>query len=185
MSNSRLSYRYAKSILDLAVERNSLSAVAADMDILQRALQQRDLLLLMRSPIINADKKTTIVQKIFGSQLSTMTNSFLGIIIRKHREAYLPEIVAAFKAQCNQLSGVVTAKLTTAVPVDDQIVQEIKDLVLRETKKSAVDLQIKVDPFVMGGFILEYDDKLFDTSIQQKLQDLEMAFQENKYVRKF
>ena len=62
MSNSRLSYRYAKSILDLAVERNSLSAVAADMDILQRALQQRDLLLLMRSRIINADKKTTIVQ---------------------------------------------------------------------------------------------------------------------------
>jgi F-type H+-transporting ATPase subunit delta len=186
MSANRLSYRYAKSLLDLAIERNAVATVSDNINTLQNALNNsRELLVLMKSPIINADKKTAVINKLFGNHFDAITKGFLDIVIRKHREAYLPEIVSAFIVQHKELDGVVTAKLTTAVPVNDQIIDKVKNLVLRQTGKKAVDLTTKVDPFVIGGFILEYDDKLFDASIQQKLQDLELAFQENKYVRKF
>lgn len=186
MPANRLSYRYAKSLLDLAVERDVIPAIFNDITALSNALVgSRELLLLMKSPIVNADKKNAVVNKLFSSHFNPITNGFLAIVIRKHRERYLPEIVTAFIDQYNNLNGVVKAKLTTAVPANEQIIQKVKDLVLKQTSKKAVELTSVVDPFVIGGFILEYEDKLFDASIQQKFQDLEMTFQENKYVRKF
>ncbi len=186
MSNTRLSYRYAKALLDLAVEKQQLQEVHKDVLLLNNALDNsRDFSLLVKSPIIKADKKMAILDRLFNGKINVITQSFLGIMVRKHRESYLHEVADAFLAQYNQLQQIVSARLTTAEPVGEEVVQQIKNLVIQRTGKKNVELLVKSDPFLIGGFILEYEDKLMDTSIQQKLQDLELKFKENKYVRKF
>lgn len=186
MSNTRLSYRYAKALLDLAVEKSQLKEVHQDILLLNNALDNnRDFYLLMKSPIIKADKKNGILGKLFDGKISPITQGFLDIMVRKHREAYLHEIADAFLEQYNRLQKTVSARLTTAEKVGDDVIQQIKALVIQKTGMNDVELSVKTDPFLIGGFILEYEDKLMDTSIQQKLQDLELKFQENKYVRKF
>src|SRR5687768_15673369 len=103
MPNPRLAGRYAKSLLDLANERNELEAVYNDMLYLQAVCNQsRDVVKLLRSPVITPDKKVAILKEITKGRIGETMNAFLRLLITKGREGYLPEIVVAFIAQYNK-----------------------------------------------------------------------------------
>src|SRR5579872_4703054 len=107
--NPRLAARYAKSILDLAVEKGQLEAVHADMLLLKQTCRDsKDLENLLRSPIIKADKKGKILQAIFANKISPLTNAFITLLLNKEREGYLPEIAAAFVDQYKTRKGIST-----------------------------------------------------------------------------
>ena len=186
MSGQRLAARYAKSLIDLGVEKNSLEQINADVQTLTAALQSRDLYLFIKSPIIHPDKKATILKQIFGDKLGVVTSSFIDIVLKKHREFYLPDIVSAFRDQYFEHKGIVKATLTVVAPlVDDSVLKDIKAIILEDTGKNDVELQVKIDPNLLGGFILQFGDKLYDTSINHKLDKLRKEFMVNKYVREF
>lgn len=78
MSSYRLSARYAKSLLDLAIEKNQLTEVFNDVSYFNEVLKNvRELLLLLRNPVIHTDKKQKIVDQIFGARFNTITKEFL------------------------------------------------------------------------------------------------------------
>ncbi|HRK26782.1 MAG TPA: ATP synthase F1 subunit delta [Chitinophagales bacterium] len=185
MSATRLAFRYAKSLIDLAIEKNRLEQVYDDILEFDKALQSRDLLLFIKSPIIKSDKKLSVIKAIFKDQFEPITTGFINLIVTKHREFYLPEIVYAFKEQYKELNKIATAVLTTAVPVNDQLLDKVREIVLKQTGKQWVELTTKVDPDILGGFVLTFDDKQFDCSIADKFRAFNQEFQENKYVRKF
>ncbi|MFZ1751929.1 MAG: F0F1 ATP synthase subunit delta, partial [Saprospiraceae bacterium] len=99
MSVSRISGRYAKSLIDLSLERNELEVIKKDMEYFAQAIKNRDLYLLLKSPIINADKKLSIFKQIFDGKVNKTTMAFFEIIIKKGREMYLPEITVDFNNQ--------------------------------------------------------------------------------------
>ena len=186
MSANKIAQRYAKAVLDLAIENKELETVYKDINAFDKALgSNRDLKLLLKSPIVNTDKKQTILQRIFGDGFHKITNSFLDIIVRKRREFYLPEIFDAFIAQYRNHKGMVTAELVSAVAVDDALVEKVKAIVRKHTGKSQVILSTSVDASIVGGFILKFEDELFDSSIAHKLESLKKGFEKNKYVREF
>src|SRR5688572_27459255 len=100
MQNPRLAGRYAKSLLDLAIERNELDAVYKDVLFLQSLCKgNRDLVGFLKSPIISADKKESILKAITEGKISVLRTSFNNLLIRKGREANLPEIRHGFIEQ--------------------------------------------------------------------------------------
>src|SRR6266436_2595843 len=106
MPNPRLASRYAKSIIDLSVERGQLETVYKDMQFLQQVFKaSRDFVNLLRSPVVNADKKQAIVDAITKNRISELTAAFLRLLINKSRESDLPEIVNAFIMQYNSIKG--------------------------------------------------------------------------------
>src|SRR6202000_3493312 len=116
--NPRLAARYAKSVLDLAVDRAQLDNVYNDMLLIKGALRDsRDLVTLLHSPIVKADKKGSILDAIFAGKISEITAAFIKLLLQKERETYLPEIVTAFIGQYKEYKGIQTVRLTTAVPV--------------------------------------------------------------------
>src|ERR1700761_7294485 len=120
--NPRLAARYAKSVLDLAVDRAQLDNVYNDMFLIKGTLRDsRDLVTLLRSPIIKGDKKGRILDAIFAGKISEITMAFIKLLLNKEREAYLPEIVTAFVEQYKTYKGIRTVKLTTAVPVSEEV----------------------------------------------------------------
>ena len=186
MSASNIASRYAKALMDLAIERDELSGVHGDVELFDKTLDSnKDLLLLLKSPIVNTDKKQTILTKIFGGSFSETTNAFMGIVLRKRREAFLPEIVDAFIEQYRAHKSITTAELTTAVPVDAALLVKVKNMVLAHTGRENIELTTKVDNNLIGGFILTFDDKLYDSSISHKLAKLRKQFVENKYIKKY
>lgn len=186
MSAQRLATRYAKSIMDLAHEKGAVEEVYSDFKALKNNLtESRDLLLFLRSPIINPSKKAGAIEKLYKGKVNDLTYSFYDIVIRKRREIYLPEIADAFVDLYNERKGVVNAKVITAVPMSEALSEKIKDAVRKNTGAKNIELESVVDPSIIGGFILSYNDKLYDSSVTRKLQTLQKDFSENKYVRKF
>ncbi|MGZ5222477.1 MAG: ATP synthase F1 subunit delta, partial [Chitinophagaceae bacterium] len=100
MVNPRLATRYAKSLIDLSVERGQLEQVFADMQLLQQICKgNRDFIKLLRSPVVKADTKTKIVKAVTAGKITELTDSFITLLIRKSRESNLPEIAQAFVTQ--------------------------------------------------------------------------------------
>ncbi len=183
MQNPRLAARYAKSLLDLAVEQNQVDATLADMKLLDSVCSQsREFTNVLRSPVINADKKQAIINAVLGDKLATLTHAFVTLLVNKGREANLPEIVHAFIAQYKEMKNIKTVKLTTAAPVNDAVKQKILDRATATLNNSQVELIEAVNPDLIGGFVLEMDDKLFDASVRRDLNDVKAQFLKNIYV---
>jgi len=184
MPNPRLAGRYAKSLIDLAIERNQLEAVYKDMLYLQALCKaSREFVNLLRSPIIKADKKQKIVKAVTDGKVSELTAAFIHLLTDKTREEYLPEIVEAFIDQYNAMKGIHKVKLTTAEPVSDTLKASIVEKVKKETALQSIELTAQTNPELIGGFILEFNNNLIDTSIARDLRDIKKQFRENVYVQ--
>lgn len=182
MSVKRIASRYAKSLLDLSKESKNLDTVFENMQSLKTAVENRDLYLMLKSPIINAKKKKDIIQKIFGAGFDKMTMGFMNIIITKGREGYIPEIASEFVEQYNDLKSISSAVLTSAVPLSADALASLKaKLLASNITNETVQISTKVDPDILGGFIIEIGDKLYDASVKHKLETLKKKFVGNVY----
>src|SRR5690606_35223695 len=111
--------------------------------------------LMLRSPVIHADKKIKIIEAVVGNHISKMTDSFIKLLCNKNRESNLPEIIDSFIKQYNVLKGIHTATLTTAVPVGESVVKDFESKILASTRVPHLNLESKVDDRLIGGFKLE------------------------------
>lgn len=182
MQNPRLASRYAKSILDLAVEKDSLEAVLKDMQALHAICNaSADFRLMLESPVIKGDKKLSILMAVLQSQkLNAITNGFISLLVNKGREIYLPEIAKAFIGQYNELKNIRTVKLTTATPVNDTVKNNILSKVSADLS-GKVNLETSIDESLIGGFVLEMGDRLFDASVKKKLNDVRARILDHSY----
>lgn len=183
MPNPRLANRYAKSLIDLAIEKSQLEDVYADMKFLQAACKSsKELVALLQSPIITADKKDKILETITAGKVTAITSSFNKLLVKKGREFELPEIVEAYIEQYNSIKGIHKVKLTTAVEVSEDLKKSITEKAVKESGVASVELETKVDTALIGGFVLEFNNNLVDASIARDLRDIKKQFSKNLYV---
>ena len=186
MSVVRIATRYAKSLIDLASEQGKLDPVYADMQYLQEVVKNRDVYLLLKSPIIHADKKVKIVEALFSSKVDVLTMLYLRLLINKRREMYLPEIALAFDQQFKTLRKITSVTVTTATPMSESLLDDLrKKLLASGVTSENLDIETKIDPDIIGGFILEFDNKRYDASVEQKLKELKSQFSKNLYIKEF
>lgn len=184
MLNPRLAGRYAKSLIDLAVERNQLEQVYKDMQYLQALCKaSREFVSLLKSPVIPLEKKNNAVTAVTTGKVSELTALFNKLLISKNREFYLPEIADAFIDQYNAIKGIHKVKLTTAAPVSDEVKKSIVSKITDETSLENIELESVVKEDIIGGFILEFNNNLVDASIQRDLKDIKAQFDKNIYVQ--
>jgi len=185
MPNPRLAARYAKSLIDLANERNQVEPVYNDMLFLQALCRDsRDFLMLLRSPVVKADKKTVIVDAVTKGKISELTAAFSRLLINKGRESNLPEVIVSFIDQYKQQKGIHTIKLTTAVPVTEDVKKQIIGQVQKQTSLSNIELNATVNEDIIGGFVLEIGDTLVDASIAYDLNKIKAQFMNNDFIYK-
>lgn len=185
MPNPRLAYRYAKSLLDLAVERDQLEQVNADMEYLQQLTKgSRDFLNLLRSPVISADKKQGAIAAVTAGKIGELTAAFTRLLVSKGREGELPEIITAFIKQYKDKKGIHTVKLTTAAPVSEELKNRIVEQVKTTGGLQNIELETTVDPRLIGGFVLQAGDKLVDASIAYDLKEISKQFDNNDFIYK-
>ena len=183
MPNPRLATRYAKSLLVLSQERGELETVYQDMKFLQSVCKSnRDFVALLRSPVIKGEKKAAIIRAITQDRISTLTASFAKLLTDKSREDDLPEIINAFITQYNTVKGIQKVKLTTAVAISDDLKQALVSKVKGSTDSNKIELESAIDADLIGGFVLEYNNNLIDTSVERELKDLKKQFGKNVYI---
>jgi len=185
MSNARLAGRYAKSLLDLAIEQGQLETVYADMKYVQAVCKaSAELVNLLRSPIIKADQKNSILTAVTKDKVSVLTASFNVLLVKKGREGELPEVANAFIEQYNALKGIHQVTLTTAVEVSDDIKKSIEQKVKSSNEFGSVELTTHTNPDLIGGFVLEFNNNLLDASVLRDLKDIKKQFLNNEFMSK-
>ncbi len=185
MVNPRLATRYAKSLIDLSIERGQLEQVFADMKLLQQICNgNRDFISLLRSPVVKADTKTKIVKAVTTGKITELTDSFITLLIRKSRESNLPEIAGAFITQYKQHKNIHIVNLTTAVPINDTVRKAIIEQVKATGGFVNIELDEKIDADIIGGFVLQVGDKLVDASIAYDLKEIAKQFENNDFIYK-
>ena len=183
MSEYRVASRYAKSILELAIEQKSLEAVLSDMKAFANVVaNSKELVLLLTSPIINGDKKLSVIKSVFEKQFTPITIKFFEIIIRKKREKYLAAIADGFIEQYMVLNNMANATVKSAVQLSDDVLNEIKGHIESQTGKK-INLKATVSPDLIGGVVVQVGDKLFNTNISGKLSKLKQELL-NSYISK-
>jgi F-type H+-transporting ATPase subunit delta len=184
MPNPRLATRYAKSLIGLANEKGELETIYRDMQYLQALCKKsRDFVTLLRSPVIKGDKKQHIIETITSGKVSAITATFNRLLVNKGREPDLPEIADAFINQYNSIKGIHKVKLTTAVPVSDELKKAIVAKTTTEGGLNQVELETIVKDDLIGGFVLEFNNNLVDASIVRDLKQIKKQFKENIYVQ--
>ncbi|MEO5944666.1 MAG: ATP synthase F1 subunit delta [Ferruginibacter sp.] len=185
MNNPRLAGRYAKSILDLAIEQNQLEGVYADMKFIQSICKSNpDFVAVLKSPVITSDKKEKIIESITAQRVTNITGLFIRLLIRKTREYNLPEIADAFINQYNELKNIHKVKITTAAPISEELQKSITDKVKADGTIRNIELETIVKEELIGGFKLEMGDILIDASILRDLNDVKKQFMDNEYIHK-
>ena len=146
-----------------------------------------------KKPLINqkeeqkkevTQKKEGVVKTLFAGKLSEITYKFIHLLVVKGREKHLVEMVDSFMDQYNKEHHIVKATLTTAVPVEEKTVEDLRKLLLSNKETKGVEMQTKVDPEIVGGFVLQYGDMLLDHSVERKLQLIKKQIQDNTYISK-
>ncbi|HTF30382.1 MAG TPA: ATP synthase F1 subunit delta, partial [Flavitalea sp.] len=161
MRNPRLAGRYAKSLIGLAIERNELDKVYEDMLYLQSLIKQsKEFLVILRSPVINPDKKKVILESVTNGNISEMVAGFVRLLILKGRESNLPEIIPAFIDQYKVLKNIFVVTLSTATPASDELKQTIIEKVKEATSLQNIELKTIVNEDLIGGFVLQLGDTL-------------------------
>ena len=171
MKSTKVAARYAKALLELAVEQKKVDSVSGDMHfLLQTSNEARDFELLIASPIIKADKKISVFKMVF-EQFEDVTMSFVELITKNGREALLPAIAEEFEAQVKAHKGIVPMTLVSATPLE----QATKDAILAKVQGSVSGtLEVKevIDETLIGGFVVKMGDTQIDASVSSQFNNL-------------
>jgi F-type H+-transporting ATPase subunit delta len=164
--------RYAKSLMELAVETNQLEAVRSDMKAVKQVCDEnREFALFLDSPVIKTDKKISVLTAVFKGKISDLALSFLNLIASKHRESIIKEIADAFDEQYKHNKNIFTAVVTSAKGLDAATKEKVMELLKVQTK-GEVELVEKVDPSTIGGFILKIGDRQVDRTVARQLSNM-------------
>jgi F-type H+-transporting ATPase subunit delta len=183
MQNPRLAGRYAKSLIDLAIERNQLEEAYKDilyMNELMRA--SSEFVTLLKSPVIAGDKKQKVLEALTAGKIGEITASFNRLLVNKGREKFLPDIVYAFIEQYKVFKDIHTVTLTTAIPVSEDVKKSIILKIKEAGHMKEVELETLVQENIIGGFILEADGRRVDVSIAYDLANIKKQFSNNDFI---
>ncbi len=186
MANPRLSRRYAKALYDLAKERGEESKVLEDMSYFDALCQQsREFRNFVKSPIINPDKKEEVFTTLLKEKVQTLSLDFILLLTRKGREKGLDEIAKAYREIYNADKQIKILKLQTATKLDQAEIDRIVSQVKSQIDARELEVQVTINPDLIGGFVVEVEDKLFDASVLRDLRDVRNQFDKNYYISTF
>ena len=176
MSELTVASRYAKSLIDLAEEQGSVEVIWVDMELFIKTLRVNpQLKAVLANPIISHKKKINILDNVFLNKVNKISIAFFKLMISKGRGEVLYQTAHEFVNQYDVIENIVKASVVSAAALSEEnkntIIAEIK-----EVTKGTVLLNAKIDPSLIGGFILTVGDRQIDTSISGDLKKIKKDF---------
>ncbi len=174
MSVSALTRRYAKALVDLALEQKAVAEYGDELARVQAVFAEEKLFRqFLDSPTLALNKKEAMLAEVaVALKLSSDVSKFLGLLLSKDRLRYLAQIEEKYRALADEMSGIVRARLVSAKALSDAQQQAIGTILEQQTGKQ-VALTVNVDPALIGGVQTEIGGRLFDGSVKTQLRRIE------------
>jgi F-type H+-transporting ATPase subunit delta len=170
MNDSKISVRYAKALLQAAEEAHSEDAVRSDMaSLLACVNSSQDFKALLESPVVADSKKVEIFDNLFKEHFNALTVEFFKVLVKNKRENFLRMVCLNFAEFYARSKNIKRVQITSAVETSGQLKERVKQLALEVGGGSNVELSVKIDPAIIGGLIVQVDDKVYDASVRTQL----------------
>jgi len=175
MENIKVSMRYAKAIYPVAKLEGNITAFITDLATIVNAINQsRELKLLVNSPIISPVKKNTIFSEIFNEKVSVLAMNFLHLVVSKGRTKFIEGIYNCMNFLYNKENNIIKCQVVSAFELNDDTKEKIIQF-LKDTTKANIIADYTVDNSIIGGLLVRIDDKVYDTTIKNKLKELKKS----------
>lgn len=168
-----ISKTYGEALFELAVEENKTDSFAEEVQGLSRIFaENKELEKFLNHPKIAKEEKIQVVENIFRGRLSDELTGFLKLILVKDRQAELPKILSYFTDKVKEWKKVGVAHVKTAIPLSEAQKQEILEKLLATTSYQEMEMHYQVDEALIGGMIVRIGDRVVDSSIRTKLEEM-------------
>lgn len=171
-----LAGRYASALFSLARDEKQLAEVETSVATLRAALNESpDFVTLTKSQTVSRGAAEKVVEALSTTlKLDTMTGNLLGVLAHNRRLGQLSNILAAFDMLVAAHRGEVTAEVTSAFPLSEAQIDEIRKQ-LKDRAGHSIKITAKVDPSILGGLIVRIGSQMIDSSIKTRLNTLSQA----------
>lgn len=174
MASNRIARRYARALFEAARQERDFEQIIEDAVAMKELLNRSgELLAVLLNPAVSGKVKMDLVMQIFQDMLKVHPYllNFVKILMKKHREAVLLDALTEFYTMSRSYQGFVQGELITATRIDDRLKNQIAE-VLQKKFGLKFELEHKVDPSILGGFVIRFEDRLVDASIRRNLEKL-------------
>ncbi|WP_047549398.1 ATP synthase F1 subunit delta [Psychroserpens sp. Hel_I_66] len=176
MAGTRAAIRYAKAVLDLAKTQDTAQAVNEDMVVIAKAIDEsQDLSNMLQSAVIKSVDKKAALLKVFPDA-NPMFSGLLDVLVSNKRVSILGNIATIYTELYEKSQNVVTANVTTAVPLTEDLKTKVLAKVKELTNAKNIEVKNIVDETIIGGFILRVGDIQYNASISNQLNKLKKEF---------
>lgn len=164
---------YGDSLFELALEENKLEMLMDEAEFVLKVLaENEDLLKLMTHPKISKEEKEQIIENIFKSKVSDEMTGFLLIVNKKGRFKEINGTLEHFVAKVKEYKKIGVAFVSTAVELKQQQKEALEKKLLETTEYETMEMNYTTDSSLIGGMIIRIGDRVVDSSIKHKLNDL-------------
>lgn len=178
--------RYAKSLLDLAVEQGVSELVYKDLLLINKILSENnDLRIVLQSPIIRQDKKEKLFSNIFSEYIQPLTLKFLNLLLRKSRIVIFHDIAYAYEELFNEANNILNVIITTAQPFNDSLLQKLESKINDFFPNKSLKFNENIDSEILGGFVVNFYDYMVDKSLRTRFIQARKQIMRKEYEKKY
>jgi F-type H+-transporting ATPase subunit delta len=176
---SGMAGRYAAALFDLAREANAVEAVKADLERFDALVAESpDLMRLVRSPVFSANEQLQALSAVLQrAGIGGLAEKFLKLVTSNRRLFAVRDMIRAFRELVADYKGEAAAEVTVAEQLKDDHVAALKSA-LKAVSGKDVDLNIKIDPAILGGLVVKLGSRMVDSSLRTKLNAIRHAMKE-------
>ena len=172
--------RYGNALFELARDSKAVDAVKADLERFDTLIADNpDLNRMVRSPVFGADEQLRALAAILDKAgIKGLAANFLRVITTNRRLFAVRDMIRAYRVLAARQKGEVTAEVTVAEPLSDKNIGALKDALKSVTGGKDIDLDMNVDPAIIGGLIVKVGSRMVDSSLRTKLNAIKIAMKE-------
>ncbi|MDQ0418393.1 F-type H+-transporting ATPase subunit delta [Croceifilum oryzae] len=179
MSYVIVAKRYASALYQVANEKGLVDEVGRDLQLISETLiKTPEFITLLQSPKVALEEKKELISSAF-TQVQSITNNFLHVIVEGRREEALAEISKEYTKLADDAKGLLEVVVTSASALDDTERNGVADAFTKILGRQ-VRIQEKVDANLLGGLVVQVGDRLYDGSVKNKLERFQVALKETR-----
>ena len=165
---------YGEALFELAVEEEKTDAMLEEIDGIKNVfLENPEYIKFLNHPRISAEEKIKTTETIFAGRIDKQLVGFLSIIITKGRCESLMEILDYFLDRIKEFKGIGVAYVTTPFELPKEKKEAICKKLLATTSFKEMEMHYAINPDLLGGMQIRIGDRVVDSSIQTKLNQLQ------------
>nr|YP_010337783.1 ATP synthase CF1 delta subunit [Sahlingia subintegra]UNJ17368.1 ATP synthase CF1 delta subunit [Sahlingia subintegra] len=177
---AKVSQPYAEALLE---STKNTGCVNDDANIVLEALRSsKELQSSLSSPLILNESKKNIIKSVFREQLDAGFVSFLMVLVDRNRIGIVETILEKYLELAYKESAVTIANVSTAIPLSPEQHDLLTSKLKQMTSAQEVKLVITIEPELIGGFIIQIDSKVIDTSLKGQLKQMASCLESDCFL---